>query len=379
MTCYKEAQKLSAESPSTPGRKKRILFCSSIPYPPQSFGGSQSSVLQTCAQLSQRGYQPSLFCPFTPNGIFGLERRVLRKFRGDSYVIDRRCGFDTYRCWNIMKSAEDVLAHVRPDIVIAEAGKTMEIASKFVELGVPTIASMRDVEFKQKGGDCFVHPLLKYVSNSKFTQSRLKESFGIDSTIIYPVIDASKYVTATTGQYVLHINPFPKKGIDTTMALARLRPDVRFLVSESWVLSARARKKLKAKYGELKNVSFRKPSNDMRAVYAGAKCLIVPSIWHEAWGRVVTEAHFSGIPVIASAVGGLPESVGPGGILVDPCAPFEEWSLALSQLWDNAEQHKKLSRCALDYSQRKEIAPKYLVDTLLQTIEGHLLESKLIQ
>ena len=252
----------------------------------------------------------------------------------------------------------------------------MEIAKRFVELGLPTIASMRDVEFKQKGGDCFVHPLLKYISNSKFTQMCLKRSFGINSTVIYPVIDSAKYATTTNGQYVLHINPYPKKGIDTTMKLAQQRPDVNFLVTESWMLSAAERKELKARHGELENVSFRKPTSDMRELYAGAKCLIVPSLWQEAWGRVVTEAHFSAIPVIARAVGGLPEAVGPGGIMIEPTASIDVWSSALSRLWDNSEQHKMISRCALEYSRREEIAPKYLTDILVQVIEGHLENSR---
>jgi glycosyltransferase involved in cell wall biosynthesis len=38
-------------------------------------------------------------------------------------------------------------------------------------------------------------------------------------------------------------------------------------------------------------------------------CLVVPSVWHEPAGLAVNEAYARGIPVIASAVGGLPEYV----------------------------------------------------------------------
>ncbi len=63
----------------------------------------------------------------------------------------------------------------------------------------------------------------------------------------------------------------------------------------------------------------------MKQVYRSAKLILMPSMWEEAWGRVATEAQFSGIPVIASNRGGLPESVGPGGVLLDPDGPLEPW------------------------------------------------------
>ena len=38
------------------------------------------------------------------------------------------------------------------------------------------------------------------------------------------------------------------------------------------------------------------------------------------FGRIAVEPQFSGIPVVASDRGGLPEAVGPGGVLIDPAA-----------------------------------------------------------
>ncbi len=54
---------------------------------------------------------------------------------------------------------------------------------------------------------------------------------------------------------------------------------------------------------------------DTRSVYAATRVLLVPSQWKaETWGRVASEAQFSGIPVLASDVGGSPEAVAPGGV-----------------------------------------------------------------
>jgi glycosyltransferase involved in cell wall biosynthesis len=52
----------------------------------------------------------------------------------------------------------------------------------------------------------------------------------------------------------------------------------------------------------------------------GARFLVVPSIWNEAFGIVAAEAMSWSLPVIASRIGGLPEVVqdGVNGLLVEP-------------------------------------------------------------
>ncbi len=59
----------------------------------------------------------------------------------------------------------------------------------------------------------------------------------------------------------------------------------------------------------------------MRAFYGSLQMLLVPSLWFEAWGRVVTEAQLNGIPVIGTDRGGLPE------VLSEPPIPVRQWAL----------------------------------------------------
>ncbi|MFM2245567.1 MAG: hypothetical protein RL071_1641 [Pseudomonadota bacterium] len=56
---------------------------------------------------------------------------------------------------------------------------------------------------------------------------------------------------------------------------------------------------------------------DVAALLAGARCLAQPSR-REGLGISVVQAMMTGVPVVASRVGGLPELVGADGILVDP-------------------------------------------------------------
>ncbi len=56
---------------------------------------------------------------------------------------------------------------------------------------------------------------------------------------------------------------------------------------------------------------------DKPALIAGAKVFVLPSFW-EGFGLDVLNAMASGVPVVASNVGSLPEVVGDAGILIDP-------------------------------------------------------------
>jgi glycosyltransferase involved in cell wall biosynthesis len=47
----------------------------------------------------------------------------------------------------------------------------------------------------------------------------------------------------------------------------------------------------------------------MDEAWQAMKVLLVPSVWYEAWGIVVIEAHLRGIPVICSDAGALPEAM----------------------------------------------------------------------
>ena len=59
---------------------------------------------------------------------------------------------------------------------------------------------------------------------------------------------------------------------------------------------------------------------------------MVPSQWEEAFGRVIVEAQINGIPVLASDVGGIPEALGHGGVLVKNFRDPKAWQKALLDL-----------------------------------------------
>jgi glycosyltransferase involved in cell wall biosynthesis len=71
---------------------------------------------------------------------------------------------------------------------------------------------------------------------------------------------------------------------------------------------------------DLPNVDFRVfvDRSQHEDLWAKAKFLIVPSIWHEPFGLVALEAMAHGRPIVVSNLGALSEIVGEAGLVVDP-------------------------------------------------------------
>lgn len=115
-----------------------------------------------------------------------------------------------------------------------------------------------------------------------------------------------------------------KKGLDTVIAIARqvvetgLIPNFKFIV----VGDGPDRKKMEREVAK-KNLAnyfeFRGYQSDVYIQYREADLLLLPSRW-EGFGLVAGEAALSGVPVVASAVGGLPEVIldGKTGFLCPP-------------------------------------------------------------
>ena len=103
---------------------------------------------------------------------------------------------------------------------------------------------------------------------------------------------------------VTMVNPCAIKGISIFLALARALPAVAFAAVPSWGTTAADLAQLR----ESPNVTILDPADDIDAILSRTRVLLVPSLWDEAFARIVAEAMLRAIPVLASDVGGLPES-----------------------------------------------------------------------
>lgn len=346
----------------------RLLFATAHPHLPQFSGGSQSSTHELALELMERGHSVGVLAALSKAGYIGLRNRILMKLLKRKTIMDRFSGYDVYRKWFVWEDVEEVVAMAQPDVAIVQAMKPVPIAAALTRAGVPTLVYLRDVEFDSLGGDLRQLSGVGYVANSGFTAQRYREAFGIEAMVIPPLFRAERYRVERAPTNVTFINPHPQKGRDLAFDIARACPDIPFSFVESWPLEGELREAVHRRLRDTPNVTLVPRTDDMREVYRKARILLVPSQWEEAWGRVASEAHFSGIPVIAAARGGLPESVGPGGILVGPEEPLESWVAAVRRLWGDPQAQAEASRAALEYSRRPALDPRQQITRLLEAV-----------
>lgn len=344
----------------------RILFVTAHAHLPEMAGGSQSSTHEMALHLARAGHEVAALASLWGRGYVGLRGRILMKLLRRSAVKDRLLGYDVYRKWCVWQDVEAVTSDFRPDVAVVMAMKPVPAARALLAAGIPTIVYFRDVEFDTLAGDPRdLHGAL-FIANSHFTAQRYRDAFGLDCTVVPPLFDANRYrAPRAEDACVTFVNPSPAKGRDLAFEIAALCPEIPFQFLESWPLEASEREAVETRCRGT-NITFVPCTDDMRGIFARTRILLAPSQWEEAWGRVATEAQFSGIPVLASDIGGLPEAVGPGGILLAPDAPADEWARVLTRLWSDGALHEEMSRSALSHAGRPELDPDHQAAQLLR-------------
>lgn len=358
----------------------KILFAAGNGYYPEFSGGVQSSTHHLAKQLMASGHQPSILASLFGDGFFGFKTRAKMKLLRQPAAVDNFPGYPVVRAWFPWKAADFAVARLQPDVAVVQCHQSVPIGQALEACGVPIMVYLRNVEFRELGGDLRTLKSAHFIANSEFTARAYKAEYGIETTIIPPTIDPETYRTQTTGEFVTFINPYADKGFERAVEIARACPEIPFLFQESWKLADDHRAEIERIIAPLANVRLESRTSDMKSVYGRTKILLAPSKWEEAWGRVASEAHCSGIPVIGSRRGGLPEAVGAGGVILDYDAPLEEWTGALRRLWTDEAAYRTASEAALAFSKRPQMDLGHQFATFLDLLtkaagEGRLARS----
>lgn len=354
----------------------KILFATNFFYLPQRTGGSESSTNDLCNALVKKNHEVAVVCTIKKKNSIWLKNRVLSKIYHRKFIEDKIMCYPVYRGYDVKGDLPEVIEHFNPDVVVVQAGNPFELVNRVSSVGIPVVLYVRDVEFEKNTENLNINNFVGFVSNSKFTASKLKERFGVDSLVLPPLIDFEKYKISKPGNSVVHIGLSPLKGIDISFKIAKSRSDIPFVFVESWPLPKKKISEYKKKAETMGNVTLLKRSADMKKIYQLSRILLAPSVCEEAWGRVVTEAQSNGIPIIASNRGGLPESVGQGGIIVPHDAHIDSWIRALSEIWDNTDIYSDLSLKALLRAKNEDISRERIIEDFIDFLTKHVRKLK---
>ncbi|MFH1084903.1 MAG: glycosyltransferase family 4 protein [Chloroflexota bacterium] len=170
---------------------------------------------------------------------------------------------------------------------------------------------------------------------------------GIDLERFRPLeaADARRQLGLGQSPIILYVGfGTPRKGLHyLAQAFARLESDARLVMVGRWepgyrerfyrAVGAAAERVVEAGYV---------PDDSVPVFYSAADIVVLPSLL-EGFGYPVVEALACGAAVVATAVGSIPEVVGPGGLLVPSCNPAA-LAQALGELLADPQRRREMGR-----------------------------------
>ncbi|HEX5609704.1 MAG TPA: glycosyltransferase [Solirubrobacterales bacterium] len=153
-----------------------------------------------------------------------------------------------------------------------------------------------------------------YVANSRITQERIAELYGVESEIVHPPVSIERFSPGQPEDFLLFVGQIvPHKRVEVALEAARLAGRPIKIVGEG-----PDQERLEALYGG-DGAEFLGSVPDYRLTDLYSRCiaLVVPNV--EEFGIAAVEAQAAGRPVVAVNRGGVRETVVPGetGVLVD--------------------------------------------------------------
>ena len=270
------------------------------------------------------------------------------------------CSYPVQVLQDFPRALAEVIDEFKPDLIWSQMEGAREVLTLASGKGIQGLLYVHDAEDDPKQLRAIADLRCHVVCSSAFLAKEVSKAIGRTAHVVYP---ASDWYFGTTGSptgYVTMINPHPVKGLDTFLEIARRLPEQRFLLLESWKLGEAALAQLQGRLATLANVRFQHRVSDMRETYAQTRLLLVPSVWEEGFGMVAVEAQSCGIPVIASARGGLPESVGHGGMLIDDYRNATAWVDAIGAVLGDEPAYRAWSARALEHARSADFVPQEL-------------------
>ncbi len=332
----------------------KIMFAHHRWWYPTFVNGADIANHEFATKFRQRGNEVKVV-GITPPG--GRSRLSYRRYSAEGVPV---CLVTS----EFVKSLSREIKDFKPDVVVTscpEPSCSRDDTTRMVEVirqhKVPVVLYAHELENTLDLFEDARQHLSSIVTNSRFMSDEIKKRWPKTSPqVVYPVPDwHSIDAGGASGPFVTFFNPSPHKGIGIAHTLVTQRLKTRPFLFVEGFMDPEAHGISLIRSG---NLVHARRSPDVATIYVMTRTVIVPSQWQEPFGRIALEAMYNHIPVIASATGGLLESVGEGGLLIENYSDVDRWVDALERLDDESERRRWIVAGAAhvqSFSQRKEV------------------------
>lgn len=355
----------------------KLLFVTGATFYPESSGGAQRSALFLFESLKKLGWDIQVVCRTSVRSRYA--RTSLLRLQLTRAILDQELGYPIWRWLGIFGKEEtwlqwfdDFLGNYQPDIVMGHNSPQCFLLNRALARGYSCYYFIRSLTCFELGQTLpkGIYP----IANSPLAAQASSAHFDHDIPVVLPFVDRERYlVSQRSRDYITLINPIPQKGVEIALELARKMPDRKFLfVKGKW--STYKKKQIDALVkpaAALPNVEIWDYQSDMRQVYGVTDILLVPSQFTETFGRVIIEAQANRIPVVAAQVGGIPFTLGAGGVLANPKDSVDPYLKALNSLMDE-EHYATMSELAYQNSLRPEFDPQQQVQNFITAVGANM-------
>jgi hypothetical protein len=254
-------------------------------------------------------------------------------------------GVEIFEAQRPVRQAALVAAMLRPDAVLLTGPGIDAACAEMRDTRLPLVlwlaAGLLDAV-----RDAALGPSHLLLVDSAFLARRSERLLGRPAEILVPPAFGIPEPIAGTGGKVLLVDPRRGNGAETMLHLIAARPNLPFIVVESERLGADWRRDCFSRLVGAGNVDWHISPDDWPWALGHGHVLVLPSIAAEGRRGYVSDAQEAGIPVIGARIGALPESIGPGGVLLESDLANEFWTAELDRLWRDQARHAALSAAA---------------------------------
>jgi len=319
----------------------RILLVQNFPYFPSYAGGSRSDRLMIAA-LARRGHDCRVVARINDSSP-GARAKYLCELN-ERGVVPEQVQADVITFFldltevhiataDIRACAAEQLTVFRPDLVLISTDPLNVLISDFTRTKAAKLVYLArtttllpfgpDSAFPSKTKTDAIRRADAVIAVSHYLADYILEYSGIPAIQVpIDLMDANVWPTLghLDNPFVTMVNPCALKGISIFLGLADAFPSVAFAAVPTWGTTSADRAELATR----PNVHLLTPVDDIRDIFRRTRVTLVPSLWSEAWGRIVVESMLSGVPVIASDQAGLREAAMGVAVLI-PVTPITKY------------------------------------------------------